>query len=144
MNEYISNQARQEVVPPKPDALVQAMQQSDITGTDIINEGFGDNIVVQADNGGSPNNRPPPVYNTVGAASISLELDHNAIGVMKNELAAAHETIAKLKADLARERSRNLQLENQVSSGMYILLMFMVSQRSRIIPPIYPSIHGLG
>ena len=130
MNEYISNQARKEVAPPMPDALAQAIQQSNLTNTDMtIKEGLGENEVVEEANGGHggpPNTVPPPVYDseivgTAGGATISLEVDYAAFTVMKNELASAHETIAKQKDDLARTRSTCLQLENQVSSGMYFL-----------------------
>ena len=125
VKEYISQQARTDIAPtPVHDTLAQAMQQSDLTNSDNITEGLGEDQFVDIDGHGSPRDVPPLIHdpinvNAASAASRSIEVDSDAFAVMKNELATAHETNARLNAEVARLRSKCLQLENQASSGMY-------------------------
>ena len=117
VKEYISNQARLDVDnPEKPDALAQAVQQSDIVIEDFINPGgVVEEVPIDVDNEGldfDPQNIKAP---------NATDTDIDGSTVMKRELVTAHETIAKLNGELARMRSKCLSLENQISSGKYFL-----------------------
>ena len=117
MNEYISNQARLDVDnPEKPDALAQVVQQSDIVPQGFIITGrVVEEVPIDFENEGlelEPQNIE---------ASNATDKDIDGGTVRKNELVTAHETIANLNGELARMRSKNLSLENQVSSGKYFL-----------------------
>ena len=130
MSELTLNQARNEIAAPsEPDTLAQALlgEVDNLTNIEfVIETGIAPHEVVISTHGqdAPANSSPvltlppqPPTTNPTHEATTHTDMSPDAITAMKYELVTAHATISSLNGEIAKVRTKCLQMENSLSSG---------------------------
>ena len=157
MSEEIQNQARIEVTSPsEPDSLAQALIgevdnlsnvefviQTDTISNELIITAQGQNGSANCSAIVAPPTQPPPISPTQQASLP--EMGPDTISAMKTELLTAHSTISALNGETARLRTKCLQMENSLGTGMpYNILIFLFihhsSDRGQLVTELQASI----